>query len=280
MASRSRVGDILVKAKVIDELQLRSARAQHEQWGGRLAKIVTDMGLADEDTITAAIAKASGLQTVQLGHLQKDKDALSRLDVKFAEDNGVFPVALKDNGKTLVVAMADPTDLDLVDAVASRVRSRVQTVVAGEREIQHAILRYYKNQDPAVADAGRARHAVRRAAEEPADDAEEGFKIVDLSGKTMIKHLGDLQGAPVATEPAGNAQPRPVSQPSGTSDLLEEMFGAPAPAGEGLTAEELSRLESLRANQSKSGVIVRALLQLLVEKGYTTPKELQARVKL
>ena len=36
MPSRSRVADILLKAKVIDELQLRSARAQHEQWGGRL----------------------------------------------------------------------------------------------------------------------------------------------------------------------------------------------------------------------------------------------------
>lgn len=280
MASRSRVGEILLKAKVLDELQLRSARAQHDQWGGRLGKIVADMGLADEDTITAAIAKSSGLQQVQLGHLQKDQNALSRLDVKFAEQHAVFPMSLKDNGKTLVLAMADPTDLELMDAVASKARARIQPVVAGEREIQHAILRYYKNQDPAAVEAPRARQAVRRATQEvetAGDDGDE-FKIVDISGKTMIKHLGDLEGAPAATEPAQSA----VSQAFSAGDLLDEMFGGAAPSVDpsGLSAEELQRLESLRVNQEKSGVIVRAVLQLLVEKGYATPKELAAKVKL
>lgn len=279
MASRSRVGEILIKAKVIDELQLRSARAQHDQWGGRLGKIVADMGLADEDTITAAIARAMGMQQMQLGHLQKDQNALSRLDVRFAEENAVFPVTLKDNGKTLVLAMADPTDLELMDAAASKARARITPVVAGEREIQHAILRYYKGQDPSAVEAPRARQAVRRATQElqTAEAPEEDeFKIVDMSGKTMIKHLADIEGAPAATEPAQSA----VSQSMSTGDLLDEMFGTSAPAGSGLTPEELQRLESLRVNQEKSGVIVRAVLQLLVEKGYATPKELAARVKL
>lgn len=280
MATRSRVGEILLKAKVIDELQLRSARAQHDQWGGRLGKIVADMGLADEDTITQAVARSVGLQQVQLGHLQKDQNALSRIDVRFAEEHAVFPVTLKDNGKTLVLAMADPTDLELMDAVASKARARIQPVVAGEREIQHAILRYYKNQDPAAAEP-RARQAVRRATQEVQvdgdDDGGDEFKIVDMSGKTMIKHIGDLEGAPAATEPAQSA----VSQAFSTSDLLDEMFGTSgSPQRSGLTAEELQRLESLRVNQEKSGVIVRAVLQLLVEKGYATPKELAARVKL
>src|SRR5687768_11739835 len=134
MPSRSRVGEILIKAKVLDELQLRSARAQHDQWGGRLGKIVADMGLADEDTITAAIAWSAWLPQMQLGHLQKDPGALARLDVRFAEENAVFPVSVKDNGKTLVLAMADPTDLELMDAVASKARARITPVVAGERE--------------------------------------------------------------------------------------------------------------------------------------------------
>lgn len=282
MASKSRVGELLLKARVIDELQLRSARAQLDQWGGRIGKVITDMGLADEDTITATIAKAMGLQQVQLGHLPKDPTALSRLDVRFAEEHAVFPMALKDNGKTLVLAMADPTDLELMDAAASRARTRISPVVAGETEIEHAILRYYRNQDPAAGAAPRARQAIRRATQEVeqvGDDGEE-FKIVDMSGKTMIKHLADLEGGP--TDPAGMpalaARPGPPVPSSRTSDLLDEMM-APA-ASAALTAEERARLESLRLNQEKSAVIVRALATLLVEKGYATAKDVATRLKL
>ncbi|MDQ3264532.1 MAG: general secretion pathway protein GspE [Myxococcota bacterium] len=283
MASKSRVGELLLKARVIDELQLRSARARLDQWGGRIGKVITDMGLADEDTITATIAKAMGLQQVQLGHLPRDPTALARLDVRFAEEHAVFPMALKDNGKTLVLAMADPTDLELMDAVASRARTRISPVVAGETEIEHAILRYYRNQDPAAGAAPRARQAIRRATQEVepagADDGEE-FKIVDMSGKTMIKHLAELEGGP--TDPAGMpplaARPGPPVPSSRTSDLLDEMM-APA-ASAALTAEERTRLESLRVNQEKSGVIVRALAALLVEKGYATAKDVATRLKL
>ncbi len=282
MASKSRVGELLLKARVIDELQLRSARAQLDQWGGRIGKVITDMGLADEDTITATIAKAMGLQQVQLGHLPKDPTALSRLEVRFAEEHAVFPMALKDNGKTLVLAMADPTDLELMDAAASRARTRISPVVAGETEIEHAILRYYRNQDPAAGAAPRARQAIRRATQEVeqvGDDGEE-FKIVDMSGKTMIKHLADLEGGP--TDPAGMPalppRPGPPVPSSRTSELLDEMM-APA-ASAALTAEERARLESLRVNQEKSAVIVRALAALLVEKGYATAKDVATRLKL
>jgi len=280
MASRSRVGELLLKAKVIDDLQLRSARAQLDQWGGRLGKAITDMGLADEDTITATIAKAMNLPQVQLGQLPKDPNALSRLDVRFAEEHAVFPMALKDNGKTLVLAMADPTDLDLMDLAASKARARITPVVAGETEIAHAILRYYRHQDPAAGSAPRARQAIRRATQEieqPEDDGEE-FKITDMSGRTMIKHLADIEGGP--TDPAGMPPLAARAGPpvASTADLLDEMMGPGVSAA--LSPEELQRLESLKANQEKSAVIVRALAALLVEKGYASPKDVAVRLKL
>ena len=278
MPSKSRVAEILLKAKVIDELQLRSARARHEQWGGRLSKIVAEMGLADEDTIVDAIARASGLQRTQIGHIQKDAAALARIDVKFAEEYGVFPIALKDNGKTLVVAFADPTDLDILDMVSSKARARLSPMVAGETEIAHAILRYYRNQDPAAAGPNRARQMVQKA-EEPEEQSEDGdeFKITDMSGKTMVKHIGDIQ-PPGFTEPAMDAlKPAPP-----VGDLLDDMLGAgpPAPPVAALTAEEQQRLESLKVNQAKSAAIVRAVAELLIDKGYATQKDVATRFKL
>src|SRR3712207_1224735 len=117
MAFKTRVGDILVKAKVIDDLQLRSAMAQHDQWGGRLGKVIADMGISDEDTNADAISRATGSPRISLGSITRDVAAMGKIDVTFAEQRAVFPVQLKDNGKVLVLAMADPTDLEVLDQV-------------------------------------------------------------------------------------------------------------------------------------------------------------------
>src|SRR4051812_37963226 len=104
---RNRIGELLVKARIIDELQLRSALARHDQWGGRLSRVITDMGIANEETVIKAIAQATGMPRLHLGNITRDPGALAKVDVTLAEQKGVFPVALKDSGKTLVLAMSD-----------------------------------------------------------------------------------------------------------------------------------------------------------------------------
>ncbi|WPB75543.1 hypothetical protein KYC5002_41940 [Archangium violaceum] len=277
-APRNRIGEILVKARVIDEMQLRSALAQHDQWGGRLSRIITDMGIAKEDTLTEAIAQGLGMQRVQLG-TAKDMGALAKLDVGLAEQKGVFPVSLRDNGKTLVLAMADPTDLQTIDQVAARSRTRVIPVVAGDREIQNAILRHYRNQEPGVTHSS---HAAPSKSNGVSSGDEDEFKVVDMSGKTVVKAIADI--APnMARENARPAMtPAPVRSAGGigsAADLLDEILsGSPAPA-EVFSPEEMQRLQAVQANQEKSSKILRALLELLLEKGMVQQRELAARMR-
>jgi hypothetical protein len=274
MAFKSRVGDILLKAKVIDELQLRSALAQHDQWGGRLGKVIVEMGIADEDVIVETISRATRLPRISLGGLTRDLTVLAKLDVTFAEQRMVFPVQLKENGKLLVLAMADPTDLEVIDQASSKARARIAPAVAGESEIHNAILRFYRNMDPSAVEAPRARKAVRKASAEDGDEDEE-FKITDMSGKTVMKRVSEIEGSSRAASPGGAAgAAQAPAQNAG--ELLEEILSG---GTEGLSAEELARLESVRVNQEKSGKIVRALIELLTEKGYLTGREIQARMR-
>lgn len=277
-APRNRIGEILVKARVIDEMQLRSALAQHDQWGGRLSRIISDMGLAKEDTLTEAIAQGLGMQRVQLG-TAKDMGAMARLEVGLAEQKGIFPVSLRDNGKTLVLAMADPTDLQTIDQVAARSRTRVIPVVAGDREIQNAILRHYRNQDPAVTHS--AHSSPGRSSASSGDEDE--FKIVDMSGKTVMKAITDIAPNMAREDAARQAAAAPAPSWSGgaasAADLLDEILSAaPAPA-EVLSPEEMQRLQAVQANQEKSSKILRALLELLLEKGMLQQRELAARMR-
>jgi len=268
MSSRSRVGDFLLRANVIDELQLRSARATHAQWGGRLGKVIAEMGLADEDQIADAVAEAMKIPREQIGSA-RDPGALAKLDPAFCEQHAVFPVRLDNNGKSLVLAFADPTDLETMDMASGRARSRVKPVVASETEIMAAIARCYRGADAQSPRPSRARQAVQLA-EEGSDEV----KITDMNGNTVMKVNPALSAAEAAaaTDPGAGA---------GAGDLLDELLTgrSPAPAPS-LTAGEQQRLAELRANQERSGKALRAVMELLKEKGYTTQKELLARFKM
>jgi Type II secretion system (T2SS), protein E, N-terminal domain len=243
-APRNRIGELLVKARVLDEMQLRSALARHDQWGGRLSRIISDMGLVPEDTLTQAICQGLGVQRVQLDNLTKDLGALAKLDVGFAEQKGIFPVALRDNGKTLMLAMADPTDLETIDQVAARGRTRVIPLVAGDLEIQNAILRHYRNQEPAVG-----------------------------------THAPVHQHTPEEDTWQAASAPRPSGGGASAADLLDEILSASPPRAEVFSPEELQRLQAVRVNQEKSSKILRALLELLLEKGALQQRELAERMR-
>jgi hypothetical protein len=285
--SRNRIGEILVKARVIDELQLRSAMATQDQWGGRISRIVADLGLATEDTITEAICQGTGMQRVQLGNITKDAAALSKVDVSLAEQKGVFPVTLKDNGKTLVLAMADPTDLATVDQVVAKSRLRVVVMVAGEREISNAIMRNYRNQEPVVSTRFQPRASNPQESTTVTEEDEDEFKVVDMSGKTMVKRIADILppeavAAAAAAAPApraGEKPPPPVPGGSSAGDILDEILAGGTPSNE-WTPEDLQRLQTLQQNQEKSSKILRALLELLLEKGQLQQRELAARMRL
>jgi len=267
---RNRIGELLVKARIIDELQLRSALARHDQWGGRLSRIVTDMGLATEETVINAIAQGTGSHRMHLGNITRDAGALAKVDVALAEQKGIFPVALKDNGKTLVLAMSDPTDLNTVDQVVAKSRTRVVVVVAGDQEIEHAILRHYRGQEPMVS----TRYTGQPKKQEPPQNGEEEeFKVVDMSGNTVVKRIADVSPA-IAAQNAAEAAAN-----SSAGDLLDEILSGGSAAPEGLTAEEMQRLETVKVNQEKSSKILRALLELLLEKGELSQKELAARMR-
>ncbi|WP_434301118.1 hypothetical protein [Corallococcus exiguus] len=282
--SRNRIADILVKARVIDELQLRSALASLDQWGGRVSRVIADLGLASEETITQAICQGLGMPRVQLGNLTKDAAALARVEVGLAEQKGVFPVQLKDNGKTLVLAMSDPTDLATLDQVAARSRARVVPMVAGDREIEHAILRHYRGQEPVEKKRFKPDSNKQQDAGELPE--EEEFKVVDMSGKTVVKRISDIVDPnaapppPAAPAPAARAAPAPAANAgSSASDILDEILAGGSPTSE-WTEEDLARLQTVQQNQEKSSKILRALLELVFEKGAVQQRELAARMRL
>lgn len=284
---RNQIAEILLKAGILDELQLRSALARHAQWGGRLTRVIVDMGLAREDAVTEALCRGFNLPRTHLGNLTRDGAALAKVDVAYAEERSLFPVQLRDGGKTLVLAMADPTDLQCIDQVAAKGRVRVQVMVAGDREIQNAIQRFYRGVQDSHSSRGESRDRRDIDPLVDDDDFENDGKIVDMSGNTVRKSIKDimgdepLSGPPPAPPVPERRDPREGQSESlrATADLLDEILGTGAPPVEEFTPEELARIDAIRVNHEKSSRILRALIELCIEKGYVRQGELAARMR-
>jgi hypothetical protein len=264
--SQAKIEQALLTAGLIDDLQLRSARHHQQKWGGTIGKAVVEKGFAGEGSVVNAIAAALGLTRAELGLVRKDAAALAKIPVEVAEAKGVFPIALRDNGKTLIVAMPDPTNLDLTDTLLRTTRCRIKAQVAGEGEIAQAIRVHYHG------------------------GAAGGFSQPMRQGVDSVRHgpspVGE-EGAEETTQvPTGDAPPPPPVMartdysPGPAQDVdgaLDELLGK-APAGE-FTGADLARLDQIRANQEKGSRVLQAVIDLCLEKGLISSEEHRDRIK-
>src|SRR6476469_1961171 len=100
---RIKIGDLLVKAGVITELQLKAALAEQQQWGGKLGDILVRMEFLTEEVLVRALSKQTGTARADLTG-DGDQAALALVPPDVAEEFGVVPVQLKDEGRVIVVA--------------------------------------------------------------------------------------------------------------------------------------------------------------------------------
>lgn len=262
---------------------LAEALLRQEQWGGRLTRVLPEMGLIDEASLTALLSQALRVPHVPLHGVTPDSRTLSRVEAGYALEHGLFPVELRDGARTLVLAMADPTDLAAADHVARHGGIRVSVAIAGERELAAAQARVWPGASRG-ADVFSSVSDARVDVEEDPDGEDTGFKVVDATGRTVARSvdaLMELEAPPPAQYARGGlGQGRNDQELSRASSLLDDLLGGPGtPAPEGFTAEQIRRLEALRANQEKSSRILRALLELSAEKGLVQMAELAQRMR-
>jgi hypothetical protein len=249
--------DLLLKAKLVDEFQMRSALSRLEQWGGRLPKVLADMGMVDEEHVADQIAKVLRLPRQSLGTVLKDSAALARLDVRFCEANAIFPVSLDQRTHTMVVAMADPLEIGVMDLISSKVNARVQPVVSPESQIQAAIARHYRGGSPGVSGGSHGRGG-------PGAESQHKAGVTEQPSSGAM----DLQLDTSAPLPLrGQADPLPPRRAPSANTLLDEMLGDEEKP-RGFSEEELARIGHLRLTQQKTHAIVKVLQELLTEKGY------------
>ena len=141
-----RLGEMLLEAGLINEVQLKRALERQKSWGGRLGSNLVMTGAIKDDDLIRFIAAQTGIKEMDISSVEVLPHVLKKIPKKIVEQYHMVPIAMKEKNK-LIVACADPTDLGALDQLAFISGHSIEPVVASYTSILNQIRRLYSNDD-------------------------------------------------------------------------------------------------------------------------------------
>ncbi len=139
---QTQIGEMLLRESLITREQLDKALKEQKQGGTRIGFSLVSSGAISETELTRLLSRQYRVPAVDLSEVEVDEKILQLVPADFAGKHLLLP--LRRVGRTLTVAMVNPTDLSVVDDLKFITRFDVDAVVAGEYSLRMAIDRYYE----------------------------------------------------------------------------------------------------------------------------------------
>lgn len=256
-----RLGDLLLKAKIISESQLKMALVEQQRWGGKLGEILVRMNIVAEDLLVKALSKQLALPLANLDTVEGIAPHVrDKLPLAVARDVMAVPLLLAEDNKALVVAMAEPQNIRHLDTLRSVTRCRIIPRVAGRDAIGRALSRFYQGEAELSQVAG------------------DSFKLLNSQGLTIDTSADEVDPPLPSTQRRSNSvTAHAASQAAESPHRGTPSYGQLPPAPAGRSPQEL--LKAIEEAQRKEVAALKGLVETLIEKGVFTRDEYLARVK-
>ena len=138
----AKLGQLLITSSMISEEQLKEAMGLQRREGGRLGTNLVKLGYITEEKLVAFLSKQWGVPAINLSEYKIDPSVLKLVPMEIARKYLIIPVARV--GATLTIAMADPSNVFVIDDVKFMTGYNVEVVVSGETTIINAINTCYR----------------------------------------------------------------------------------------------------------------------------------------
>ena len=178
-----RLGDLLIKQKVLTEEELKKALQLQKGTGKKIGEVLVDNGMITEDMIARALQAQLGMKLVHLTGITIPKDVRKLVNVNILKKYQCIPFELDPyNANILHLAMADPMDMTAIDDISIITNLQVEPYIATTSEVLAAIDHCYgasENMD-AARRFTRERELLRGSNEEGTETDVSDAPIVQL----------------------------------------------------------------------------------------------------
>jgi len=138
--------DVIVDMGLVSRLRVEEAIETSRGTGAMPERVLIDSGALTQDGLTRALAERYGLDHLDLGVFSVDMSAANLVSTLAAKRYQAVPVAFADK-RTLLVAMADPSNVLAVDDIAIMTGYEVRVAVAPPEDIAALITRLDRLED-------------------------------------------------------------------------------------------------------------------------------------
>src|SRR5712691_266500 len=137
----TRLGELLVRKGYITPEQLRKAIEEQRVHGGPLNEHLVKLGCFTEDVLLAYLHREYRLPAADPASLEISGEVIQLVPHALATKYHLIPIS--QNGSSLTLAMADPSNMVAVDEIKFLTGADVKIVLATSSSIQRAIERFY-----------------------------------------------------------------------------------------------------------------------------------------
>jgi len=135
---------MLVRAGKISEEQLARALELQKESNEKIGDILIKTGaLSSEEELSEFIGRQLNIGALRLSDIELNPEVVKMIPPDIARKFNV--IAVSKIGKTLIVAISDPNNIYVLDAIKFITRYLVQPVISPEKAIQKAIDTYYRD---------------------------------------------------------------------------------------------------------------------------------------
>ena len=132
-----RLGDLLVKEKIITPEQLDQAIKKQKEDNCRLGTALVKLGVMSDEDVTNFLSKQYGVPAINLSYFEIDPTVVKLVPVETAKRYQILP--LSRVGASLTIAMVDPTNVFAMDDIKFMTGFNIEPVVASEAAIAAGI---------------------------------------------------------------------------------------------------------------------------------------------
>src|SRR5712672_3465129 len=138
-----RLGDLLVKEKILSPEQLEQALKAQKEAGGkdRLGSVLVKLGLLSDEDVTNFLSRQYGVPAINLQFFEIDPAVVKLIPYETAKRYQILP--LSRVGASLTIAMVDPTNVFAMDDIKFMTGFNIEPVVASESSILESIEKAY-----------------------------------------------------------------------------------------------------------------------------------------
>ncbi len=138
-----RIGELLLREKIITQDQLKKAIDEQKRNGGRLGYNLAKLGYILEKDLTEFLSRQYGIPTIELSTQEIEPEIVRLIPEDVAQKYQIIPVSR--TGSTLVLAMADPSNIFAIEDIKFLTGYNVEPLIASDAAIKTAIEKHYES---------------------------------------------------------------------------------------------------------------------------------------